>query len=143
VPVYRLVPTGDLALSGDPDPRATGLATLGAGGSLVEIEGIEQVRQRIASRLKFFVGEWFLDLRQGVPYYRDVLLKSPNLALVRSLFRRVILGTPGVLSVAKLDVELDQATRQAQVTFQAVCNGGTILVRPGDKDFLVDVPLAA
>jgi hypothetical protein len=143
MPVYRLIPTGDLALTRDPDKRATGLAALGAGGSLVVVEGIQQIRERISARLKFFVGEWFLDLRQGVPYYRDVLLKSPNLPLVRSLFRRIVLDTPGVLSVAKLDVVVDGASRQAQVTFEAVCDGGKILVKPGDKDFLVDVPLAA
>lgn len=115
---------------------------LNMGGSSVIVEGIEQVRQRIAARLKFFVGEWFLDLRQGVPYYRDVLVKNPNLPLIRSLFRRVILGTPGVLSVAKLDVEVDQASRTGQITFEAVCDGGTIVVKPGDELFLVDLPLA-
>ena len=142
MPVYRLIPTGDLALSGDAPPRMVGIETLDAGGSLVVIEGIQQVRQRIASRLKLFVGEWFLDLREGVPYYRDVLVKNPNLPLVRSLFRRVISRTPGVLSVAKVDVEIDQAARRGQVTFEAVCNGGTIVVLPGDKTFLVDIPAA-
>jgi len=143
VPVYRVIPTGDLALSGDAPPHAVGIAAIPQGGSLVVIEGLEQIRQRIASRLKLFVGEWFLDLREGVPYYRDVLVKNPNLPLVRSLFRRVILDTPGVLSVAKIDIVVDFTTRTAQVVFQAICDGGKIEVKPGDERFLVDLPLAA
>ena len=143
MPVYRVIPTGDLALSGDAPPHAVGIAAIPQGGSLVVIEGLEQIRQRIASRLKLFVGEWFLDLREGVPYYRDVLVKNPNLPLVRSLFRRVILDTPGVLSVAKIDIVVDFTTRTAQVVFQAICDGGKIEVKPGDERFLVDLPLAA
>ena len=33
MPVYRLIPTGDLALSGDAPPRMVGIETLDAGGS--------------------------------------------------------------------------------------------------------------
>jgi hypothetical protein len=140
MPVYRLIPAGDLALTRDPDKRATGLAALGAGGSLVVIEGVEQVRGRLAARTKFFRGEWFLDLRQGVPYYRDALVKNPNLPLIRSLLRRAYLDTPGVLSVPRLDLAVNEGTRVANVVFEAVCDGGKIIVKPGDNDFLVDVP---
>jgi hypothetical protein len=143
MPVYRVIPTGDLALTGDPSPYAVGIATLAQGGQLVVIEGLEQIRQRIATRLKFFVGEWFLDLRQGVPYYRDVFVSNPNLALIRSLFRRVVLRTPGVISVPRILVGFDPATRQCSVTFQAIVDGGRIEVEPGDEDFLVDLPAAA
>lgn len=142
MPVYRIIPTGDLALSRDPDKRAVGIASLGAGGSLVVIEGLEQVRQRLAARFKFFQGEWFLDTRQGIPYYRDVLVAQPDLPLIRSTFRRAILSTPGVLSLPRLTLSFDRTTRTLSVAFQAIVNGGVIEVLPGDKDFLVDVPLA-
>ena len=143
MPVYRLIPTGDLALSNDSPLRSTGIASLNAGGSLVEIEGVEQVRQRLVSRLRFFRGEWFLDLRQGIPYYRDVLVKNPRSPAIRSLFRRVILDTPGVLSLPRLDLVIDERARRGQLVFEAVVEGGKIVVTPGDKDFLVDLPVAA
>jgi hypothetical protein len=143
LPVYRVIPTGDLALTRDPDKRATGLAALGAGGSLVVIEGVAQVRQRLATRFKFFQGEWFLDTREGIPYYRDVLVAQPDLPLIRSMFRRAILDTPGVLSLPRLTLSFDRPTRTLSVAFQAVVNGGVVEVLPGDKDFLVDLPTAA
>jgi hypothetical protein len=122
--VYRLIPTGDLAITDH---------------GFVIAEGVQQIRQRIASRLKFFLGEWFLDLRQGIPYFRDVLVKNPNFDVIRSLMRRVILGTPGVLSLVRFDMEFDSSTRVATFAFEAVVNGGTIVVRPEDRDFIVDI----
>jgi hypothetical protein len=142
MPVYRLVPSGDLALSGDAT-ATTGITSISAGGSLVVVSGLAQIRQRIAARLKFFMGEWFLDLRQGMPYYRDVLVANPNFPLIRSLFRRAILTTPGVLSLPRLLLSFDAPARQLTVSFQAVCTDGKIEVEPGDDDFLLDLPVAA
>jgi hypothetical protein len=125
--VYRTVPSGDLAINE-------------ASRSFVMIEGVHQVRQRLSSRLKFFLGEWFLDLRQGVPYLRDVFRKNPSAPVIRSLLRRVIIGTPGVISLHRFDLTIDPKTRRAGFNFEAIANGGRIVVRPGDEDFLVDLP---
>lgn len=136
--VLLYIPTGDLALTGDINGMATG-------GSYVVVEGIQQIRQRLSARLKFFLGEWFIDLRQGLPYFRPGFLgKSPNPNLIRSLMRRVILDTPGVLSCTKLTLDIDSATRRGRLSFQAICDGGTIVVKPGDEDFILeDMPAAA
>jgi hypothetical protein len=140
MPAFRLIPTGDLALSGDfGDPFG-----MHAGGATVLVEGIQQIRQRLAARFQFFAGEWFLDLRQGIPMYRDVLIKKPRGPVVRSLLRRVVLTTPGVLSCPRFDLTFDSKTRRAAALFEAICDGGTIIVKPGDNDFLLDnLPIAA
>jgi hypothetical protein len=122
--VYRLIPAGDLALTNH---------------AFALVEGVQQIRQRLASRLQFFLGEWFLDLRQGIPYFRDVLVKNPNLDVIRSLMRRVILDTPGTLSLVKLEIELDSSARTLSVAFEAVVEGGSIVVNAGDRDFIVDL----
>lgn len=100
--------------------------------------GAEAIEQRLRNRLRFFLAEWFLDARLGVPYFRDVLVKNPDLDLVRSIIRRVILGTPGVASLRKFDVELDRLARRLDVTdFEAILDDGSPL-RP-DEPFIVEV----
>jgi hypothetical protein len=59
----------------------------------------EYAKQRVSVSLDFFLGEWFLDTKQGMPYFRDVLVKNPNSDTVRSVFKRRILQTPGIVSV--------------------------------------------
>ena len=137
--VYLYVPAGDIALAGD------GADALGNNrfGSYVIVEGLLHTRQRLAVRLNFFAGEWFVDLRQGVPYYRDVFVKNPNDPLIRSLFRTVVLDTPGIISCPTLELVRDPATRRARVVFEAVSVDGVISVGPNDDDFLLpDAALA-
>jgi hypothetical protein len=91
------------------------------------IRGAEAVAQRIRVRFRFFLGEWFLDTRLGVPYYRDILIKNPDSILIGFIFRQVLLTTPGVKSVASFSASLERATRTLTVTFEAQLEDGTEL----------------
>lgn len=122
--VLRVIPAGDLAIDG---------------GRFLFFEDLDHIRQTIACRLRFGRGEWFLDLREGVPYYQVVLVKNPDLSVIRALFRRVIMSVPGVLSVPVLTLDLDRASRTLSVAFQAVCRSGTIKVAAGDPAFVLPV----
>jgi hypothetical protein len=133
VAVLRIIPAGDLALV------AGNFDVLGTTSS----SRVRYIRQKISCRFKFFLREWFLDIRQGVPYYRDVFRKRPNLALIRALFLRVLRSTPGVLSVVRFALSYDPETRSATFAFQALVAGGEVVVRPEDEDFLVGLAPAA
>lgn len=100
------------------------------------VRGIEAVAQRLRVRLRFFQGEWFLDRRQGIPYYRDIFRKNPNLAVINSIFRQVILGTPGVGRILKINSQVDPAQRLLTFTFDAQLEDGSI-IRAIDEPFLV------
>ena len=127
--VLRTIPAGDLdILNGD-------LVVLGE----TPETHLAYMRQKIAARFKFFLGEWFLNLNEGVPYYRDVFGKNPNLDLVRSLFLRLLRETPGVLDVASFSLSYDPRARTLGFDFQAVVTGGNIVVAPEDKDFILDL----
>lgn len=76
------------------------------------ITGADCVAQRLRIRLRFWLGEWFLDQRLGIPYVRSVLVKNPDLVLIRSIFRRVILSTPGVARLDSLVLTHDRAGRR-------------------------------
>lgn len=122
--VFRIIPAGDLDL---------------INGSPYYIDGPAYVRQKLSARFKFFLGEWFLNQVEGVPYYRDVFVHDPNIDVIASTFKRVILKCPGVLSLASYSMSFDPVARSLSFSFQAVADGGVITVAPGDVDFIVDV----
>lgn len=122
--IIRIDEAGDLALEN---------------GNFVWLRGIDWVRQRLVTRFRMFQGEWFLDTRQGVPYFRSVLVKNPDLGVIRSIFRRIILTTPGVISITHFEVRYDDSARHLEFEFSARATTGTITVQAGDRDFIVDV----
>jgi hypothetical protein len=103
------------------------------------------VAQHIAIRLRMFFGEWFLDARQGVPYFELILVKNPDLGRINSIFRSVIVETPGVAVVDRMTLALDSATRILTVSDLQIRldNGATLTgsdfgallaYRTGDED---------
>ena len=93
-------------------------------GRLVLTEGVDAVAQRIRMRLATWRGEWFLDRGIGVPYYQKLLQRVRDPAGLRTIFRDAILGTEGVASVPRLEVDLDAAARRLTVRFTAVTDSG-------------------
>lgn len=109
-------------------------------GRLQEVVGADYVRQKLASRFRFFLGEWFADKREGIPYFRDVLRKGADPDVIRSVFRSVLRNTPGVVSVKKFDVQLDTRQRRLSFEFEALAADGTIIrVTRTDSPFLVEI----
>lgn len=102
------------------------------------LTGIEAIRQELQIRYRFFLGEWFLNGLEGVPYVRDVLKKNPNESRVRAVMTEVALDTPGVEKVANYVATLDAAARNltVQLDIQALVNG--VLVY---EPFIVEVDL--
>lgn len=88
-------------------------------GDLVLLTGAEAVAQELRIRFRFFLGEWFLDRRLGIPYYERILIKNPATNVVRSLLREVALETPGVLELQEFRTDFDNAARRLTVTLSA------------------------
>lgn len=82
------------------------------------------VMQDLFIRLRFFYGEWFLNRTLGIPYFRYVFVKNPDLRLIGSIFRRVILGTPGIAALDKFDLRFDRPTRMLYPTFSGRLSTG-------------------
>lgn len=93
--------------------------SLDAGGRLEYVDGVEATAQEIKTRLLFMRGEAFTDLREGVPYFTEILIKGVDPARVRALIRQTIQSVPSVVDVPRVDFELDTATRQAVITWEA------------------------
>lgn len=90
------------------------------------IDGSDAVAQHLLIRLRVFKGEWFLDQRVGVPYYQDILKKSPNLVAVRGIFTRAIVTSPGVNSLERLDLEFNKGARTLGLSFSALLEGDDV-----------------
>jgi hypothetical protein len=91
-----LIENGDLQLIGD-DPA---------------------IVQAVTIALQFAMGEWFLNLNAGLPYFANAIVdtpifgtKNPDPNLLRSLFQDVIAGVPGITEVTSLT--LTQPTRRS------------------------------
>ncbi len=81
--------------------------------------GLPLMQQRLRQSLWFFLGEWYLDVTDGVPYYQDVLIKAPVQLTLESTFKQAILETPGVLNLEKFELEYTNATRELALDFEA------------------------
>lgn len=99
----------------------------------------ESVAQHIRIRLLTVLGEWFLDLREGMPYYEEILVKGPNIARLRQIYRTAIGEVPGVREVPVLRLALDRATRTLTVTFQAILEDGITIDSDDFGPFIIEV----
>lgn len=84
------------------------------------------VSQCIAIRLKYFLGEWFLDLDKGLPYFQQVFVKPADPTGVAGLMRKTILDTPGVSAVTSFDYEFDNVSRTLTLTFAVIVDGTSV-----------------
>jgi hypothetical protein len=95
-------------------------------GDLAQVSGTDAILQSIRTRLGFFLGEWFLDEAQGIPYFESILVKNPNFPAVRELLRRALLETPGVLEVTSLRLRFTSSTRLLAVSFRVSTDLGEL-----------------
>jgi hypothetical protein len=96
-------------------------------GNIALATGIEEVAQKLKVRYSFFLGEWYLDKRLGVPWIQSIFVKGTPENLIRSKLMRVALRCPGVSSVEDFQLVLDNSRRQLALSFQARLDSGARL----------------
>lgn len=110
------------------------------GGKLVFVrDNAEQVAILLKNRLQFFEGEWFLDTREGVPYYTFVLVKNPDRQALERMFRGICLATPGVTQVLALTLTIDARARSLAMKLRIQTTTGEIIVGGTGQPFIVEV----
>ena len=91
------------------------------------VTGSDEIAQHLRIRLKFFLGEWFLDTRLGVPYYQEILKKGAKLTVVQEVLRVVILSTPGIIEILSFSFDLVSVTRSLSLDLRAKITGDEVL----------------
>lgn len=90
------------------------------------VQDIDQVAQNLAIRLRFILGEWYLNILAGVPYYEYFFVKSPNQIQVESFLKEAIVDTPGILQITSFSSAYDNAHRRFSVNFSAQTESGNL-----------------
>lgn len=83
----------------------------------------ESAAQRIKIRLLVFREEWILDLREGVPYFQEILTKTSK-QVVDAIFKAKILEDPLVDKISYFTSSINTATRKYTLSFEALLTDG-------------------
>lgn len=109
--------TTDIKLNDDHD------IFIGEDNDLVVISSADQVAQNVKIRLLSYLGEWFLNIKSGTPYFQSILGQVYRPQNAAAIIRKRIIGTPGVDSMLKFDFDL---TNRSLSIFAEIKIGETI-----------------
>lgn len=96
---------------------------------LILIDNAERVAQQVLITLRFWLGEWFLDTREGVPYLEYILVKNPNMSHIKQILTEKINSVDGVNSIVSLEFDFRRITRELYVDFEINTDYGLITER--------------
>ncbi len=90
--------------------------TFGSGQANFYIDNVEGIEQSILTRLKLWVGEWYLDTNEGTPYQQSALGTNKS-TTIQPAIRDRILQTDGVTGLQEKDFnyKFNPSTRQAEI----------------------------
>lgn len=95
-------------------------------GNLLVVDGLEDVRQRVLMRLRWWIGQWFLQVRDGVPYRPEIFQRSTSVGLAAAVVSDQIKRVPGVTSVRNVIASIDPVSRLMQYSATIDTAFGTI-----------------
>lgn len=88
-----------------------------------------QIMQNLAIRLRFVLGEWYLDITQGIPYYEVFFKKAPNQIQIESILKQEIANTRGIVEITSFESAFDARRRVYSVKFSAKSIDGEELIK--------------
>ena len=87
------------------------------GSDIAFTDDDNKVVQRLATRLQFITGEWFLDITAGLPYPEIIFEAGTSIDEVYNLLRDKIKNTDGVEKINSLTLTPDTEARSLAVSF--------------------------
>jgi len=96
-------------------------------GDFLVIDHKERIAQQLRITLWEWLGEWFLDARDGVPYREYILVKNPNMKHIRQVLSEHIMKVEGVNRIDELNLNYDPKNRTLIVDFAVDTDEGQIV----------------
>lgn len=90
---------------------------LDASGNIAMATQPYSLAQDVASAVRLFLGELYYDATKGVPYFQQVLGKTPSLALLKTLIVNAALTVPNVVSAQVFIASFSARSVTGQVQF--------------------------
>lgn len=87
----------------------------------------EAPAQAVLTRLRLWMGEWFIDVTEGTPYQQAILGKHTG-TTVEPAIRKRILETEGVTSIESFSLSTDPDTRKTTVAAIVNTEYGTAIL---------------
>lgn len=88
-----------------------------AGGDIAVASDPYAIAQDVASAVRTFLGEVWYDTSLGVPYFQQILGKTPPLTLFQELIVQAAESVPGVVSAECTITAFEDRRVTGQVTF--------------------------
>lgn len=85
-------------------------------GRIARASGNEAIRQGIITRLRTFMGEYYLDQNYGLPYYQKFFSKPTNIQFFDSIVKKNILAVSGVSKILSYQSNVIPSSRTYQIT---------------------------
>ncbi len=96
-----------------------------SGSGLAIVRDADYVTQAIRTKLLLYQGEWYLNLKAGVPWFQEILVAPANIRRADELIQAEILSVEGTQYLSKYDSTFDAALRSLTVLFDAVTDFGS------------------
>ena len=95
-------------------------------GDLALITGRDAIGQHLKQRYQFILGEWFLNLFKGIPFFSQIYTKIQDPVIIDSIYKRITLDTPRIEKLNDFSIEFDSETRKLLVSGKADTPTGEI-----------------
>ena len=94
---------------------------------LTETDG-EFLEQKLWIKFKTFLGELWLNIEKGIPYFEAILVKNPDLVFIATIFKEQIQEEPLIDEILNFDIiEFDSVHRKITFSWKAKMLSGEII----------------
>ena len=74
----------------------------------------EALKQNVVTRIKSCKNDWFLDSEANIGWW-DILGIKQNEGIIKNQVYNTVVATYGVISIKNIDIQVDTATRKANI----------------------------
>lgn len=93
------------------------------------VTGINELVQRLKTRLQFFLGELYFDTTQGVPYYQEILKKGTTYDEISGAIKLQIVNTENIKKLTSFKIFADENNKRGiKINFTADSEFGEVSI---------------